>query len=77
MSAASSMETRFGASIRMKAQALEAASPAAARPAAPGFWRDVSRDWCRWSKAERSTALVLLTALPLAPTLVLFAAHFA
>lgn len=32
------------------------------RGAAPSIWRDLSRDWCRWSTAERVIAGTLAVA---------------
>lgn len=32
---------------------------------APSVWRDLSRDWSRWSIAERSLAVLLFGSTPI------------
>lgn len=32
---------------------------------APSVWRDLSRDWIRWSIAERSLAVLLFGSTPI------------
>ena len=34
-----------------------------ARPAAPGGWQDLKRDWLRWSRLERIAAECFLAAM--------------
>jgi hypothetical protein len=38
-----------------------------------GLWRDLARDWHRWSSAERAVAVFLLFALPTMPAFFLIA----
>jgi hypothetical protein len=40
-----------------------------------GMWRDLARDWCLWSTAERTTALFLLAALATTPAFILVASY--
>lgn len=64
MFAGSFDERRADATSALALASVAAASDAERRPAAHSLWRDWSRDWYRWSLAERSVA-VALTLLPL------------